>query len=90
VIGAGLAGLAAAYTLAKAGVDVALLERDEVVGGRAKTVNVPLSRSGEGRLLLFRWKRFWLETWKVYACCFTATHEHLHHASRVVLVSTSC
>ena len=34
IIGAGITGLATAWWLHKAGVDVALLERDPVVGGQ--------------------------------------------------------
>lgn len=37
VIGAGMAGLAAAYELSKAGYDVKILERQDRVGGRIKT-----------------------------------------------------
>ena len=40
VIGAGLAGLAAATTLARAGVDVCVLERQDGVGGRVRTDRV--------------------------------------------------
>lgn len=39
VIGAGLAGLAATYTLAKAGIDVVALEASGVAGGRCRTVH---------------------------------------------------
>ena len=38
VVGAGLAGLAAAYELKSAGVDVLLVEQSQRVGGRVKTV----------------------------------------------------
>lgn len=37
VVGAGLAGLAAAVTLNRAGVDVRVLEREDAVGGRVRT-----------------------------------------------------
>ena len=40
VVGAGIAGLAAAYELAKAGADVVLYEKEESLGGHAKTVTV--------------------------------------------------
>lgn len=40
VIGAGVAGLAAAYTLAKAGSDVVLYEKENCLGGHARTVTV--------------------------------------------------
>ncbi|KAG6668571.1 uncharacterized protein LOC122276579 isoform X1 [Carya illinoinensis] len=39
VIGAGISGLVSAYVLAKAGVDVVLYEKEEYLGGHAKTVN---------------------------------------------------
>jgi len=39
IIGAGPAGLTAAYELGKAGVPTIVLEKDEVVGGLARTVN---------------------------------------------------
>jgi len=39
IIGAGPAGLTAAYELSKAGVASTILERDDVVGGLARTVN---------------------------------------------------
>ena len=38
VVGAGLAGLAAAYDLREAGVEVSLIEQSQRVGGRVKTV----------------------------------------------------
>ncbi|URD74510.1 Mycolic acid cyclopropane synthetase [Musa troglodytarum] len=38
VIGAGISGLASAYTLAKAGVQVVLYEKEDYLGGHAKTV----------------------------------------------------
>ena len=38
VVGAGLAGLAAAYELREAGVDVVLIERSDRVGGRVRTI----------------------------------------------------
>ena len=41
VIGGGLAGLAAAVTLAEAGRDVQLLEARERVGGRVLTLRAP-------------------------------------------------
>ena len=40
VIGGGISGLGAAYELAKAGVHVVLYEKEDRLGGRAKTVNV--------------------------------------------------
>ena len=39
IIGAGPAGLTAAYDLCKAGVDSVILEKDNVVGGISRTVN---------------------------------------------------
>ena len=39
VIGAGSAGLTAAYELCKAGVEAIVLEKDNIVGGLARTVN---------------------------------------------------
>ena len=41
IVGAGPGGLATALLLAKAGLHVTLLERDEAVGGRTKTVEAP-------------------------------------------------
>src|SRR4051794_25197436 len=43
VIGAGLAGLAAAVTLSRAGRDVVVLEAEGRVGGRVHTVRAPFS-----------------------------------------------
>ncbi|KAH9315263.1 hypothetical protein KI387_023890, partial [Taxus chinensis] len=40
VIGAGVSGLAAAYTLARAGVDVVLYEKEDYFGGHARTLCV--------------------------------------------------
>lgn len=40
VIGAGISGLVSAYVLAKAGVDVVLYEKEDSLGGHAKTVTV--------------------------------------------------
>jgi predicted NAD/FAD-binding protein len=42
VVGAGIAGLSCAYTLARAGVDVALIESAERFGGHSNTVDVTL------------------------------------------------
>ena len=39
IIGAGPAGLTAAYTLSKRGVPATVLEADRIVGGIARTVN---------------------------------------------------
>jgi monoamine oxidase len=41
VIGAGLAGLAAAVTLRRAGLDATVLEADDRVGGRVQTIRAP-------------------------------------------------
>lgn len=38
VVGGGISGLASAYVLAKAGVKVVLYEKEEYLGGHAKTV----------------------------------------------------
>lgn len=38
VVGAGLAGLAAAYDLLEAGADVTVIEKSERAGGRVKTI----------------------------------------------------
>ncbi|HZS02124.1 MAG TPA: FAD-dependent oxidoreductase [Chloroflexota bacterium] len=43
VVGAGLAGLAAAVTLARRGVDLALLEARPRVGGRVLTLRAPFA-----------------------------------------------
>ncbi|KHN30725.1 Putative fatty acid methyltransferase [Glycine soja] len=40
VVGAGISGLASAYVLAKGGVNVVLYEKEDSLGGHAKTVNV--------------------------------------------------
>jgi len=39
VVGAGISGLASAYVLAKSGVNVVLYEKEDWLGGHAKTVN---------------------------------------------------
>lgn len=39
VIGAGVSGLVAAHVVAKAGVKVVLYEKEDYLGGHAKTVN---------------------------------------------------
>ena len=39
IIGAGPAGLTAAYVLSKAGVESIILEKDQIVGGLARTIN---------------------------------------------------
>ncbi|PWA40403.1 Mycolic acid cyclopropane synthase [Artemisia annua] len=40
VVGAGISGLVSAYVLAKAGVDVVLYEKEDYLGGHAKTVTM--------------------------------------------------
>lgn len=40
VIGAGINGLASAYTLAKADVEVVLYEKEKYLGGQAKTLTI--------------------------------------------------
>lgn len=40
VVGAGISGLVSAYVLAKAGVNVVLYEKEDYLGGHARTVNV--------------------------------------------------
>ncbi|RYQ92069.1 hypothetical protein Ahy_B09g098192 isoform A [Arachis hypogaea] len=40
VVGGGISGLASAYVLAKEGVNVTLYEKEDYLGGHAKTVNV--------------------------------------------------
>src|SRR2546426_4853724 len=47
VVGAGLAGLAAAHELTRAGVEVTVLEARDRPGGRVHTLREPFSRSGE-------------------------------------------
>ena len=39
MVGAGISGLVSAYVLAKAGVEVVLYEKDDHLGGHAKTVS---------------------------------------------------
>ena len=39
VVGAGISGLVSAYVLAKAGANVVLYEKEDYLGGHAKTVN---------------------------------------------------
>ncbi len=39
ILGAGLAGLAAGYLLARSGTDILIIERDSTVGGLAKTIH---------------------------------------------------
>ena len=48
IIGAGLAGLCCARTLSRAGVDCVVLEADDRVGGRVKTVVVDGFRLDRG------------------------------------------
>jgi monoamine oxidase len=61
ILGAGLAGLAAAWNLMQHGYDVRVLEAQEVPGGRVKTVRAPFSKGGyaeAGALRIFdnhRW-----------------------------------
>lgn len=43
VIGSGLAGMGAASTLANQGKEVLVIEANDYIGGRTKSVNVPLS-----------------------------------------------
>ncbi|PIN25277.1 4,4'-diapophytoene desaturase [Handroanthus impetiginosus] len=40
VVGGGISGLVAAYVVAKDGAEVVLYEREDSLGGRAKTVTV--------------------------------------------------
>ncbi|PIN23007.1 Protoporphyrinogen oxidase [Handroanthus impetiginosus] len=40
VVGGGISGLVAAYMLAKDGAEVVLYEKEDSLGGHAKTVNV--------------------------------------------------
>ncbi|XLS71868.1 hypothetical protein HN51_028733, partial [Arachis hypogaea] len=40
VVGGGISGLVSAYVLAKEGVNVTLYEKEDYLGGHAKTVNV--------------------------------------------------
>ncbi|CAI9776925.1 unnamed protein product [Fraxinus pennsylvanica] len=40
VVGAGISGLVSAYVLSKAGIQVVLFEKEDYLGGHAKTVNV--------------------------------------------------
>ncbi|KAK9179968.1 hypothetical protein WN943_029174 [Citrus x changshan-huyou] len=40
VIGGGISGLASAFVLAKAGVDVVLYEKEDSLGGHAKTITI--------------------------------------------------
>ncbi|KAL9410957.1 hypothetical protein AB3S75_044686 [Citrus x aurantiifolia] len=40
VIGGGISGLASAFILAKAGVDVVLYEKEDSLGGHAKTITI--------------------------------------------------
>ena len=40
VIGGGMSGLVSAYVLAKAGVEVVLYEKEDSLGGHAKTVTI--------------------------------------------------
>ncbi|WP_017318431.1 flavin monoamine oxidase family protein [Mastigocladopsis repens] len=47
IIGAGLAGLSAAYELVRAGMDVQVFEAQERVGGRAYTVQLSAGQYGE-------------------------------------------
>jgi monoamine oxidase len=46
VLGAGLAGLAAAWNLLKAGYDVVVFEAQDIAGGRVKTIREPFKNGG--------------------------------------------
>lgn len=65
IIGAGPAGLACAYSLAKKGVDVSVFESGSLVGGMAKSVNLWGQTVDLGPHRFFsndpRVNRFWLE-----------------------------
>lgn len=55
VVGAGLAGLAAAYELAKAGVAVTVFESENRVGGRVKSVLVGKQSVDVGGFIIYPW-----------------------------------
>ena len=70
VIGAGPAGLTAAYELCKAGVASIILEKDQVVGGLARTVNY------KGYLFDIGGHRFFTKVHAVDALWREILHEH--------------
>lgn len=53
VLGAGIAGLSAAYDLQKAGFDVTVLERESIAGGRMGNMNVGSVSIATGASILF-------------------------------------
>lgn len=55
VVGAGLAGLASAYELAKAGIAVTVFESDNRVGGRVKSVLVGKQSVDVGGFIIYPW-----------------------------------
>ena len=63
ILGAGLAGLAAAWNLQKNGYDVTVVEAQDIPGGRVKTIREPFSNGGyaeAGALRIYdnhRWTR---------------------------------
>ncbi|MCW1929837.1 MAG: FAD-dependent oxidoreductase [Candidatus Kerfeldbacteria bacterium] len=57
VVGGGLAGLASAYTLLKAGKKVTIIERESYLGGRVRTIDVKGRPVDFGGFIIYPWYR---------------------------------
>jgi len=55
VLGAGLAGLASAYTLAKAGEDVLVIEKETYLGGRVRSMPIDGTMVDFGGFIIYPW-----------------------------------